>query len=193
MQAIDEARLETDLDYRYKYLAQFIGFTPDDVSAIQMAAPYLGPQIGELVERTYQRLLSNNATARHFIVRQHGFEGQTPSSIEDLTAAHPQIQFRKDHLSRYLMQLMGRSYDAKMVMYLDMVGKMHTPKAGNPQINIPLVQMNAFMGFFADLLVEVIGTLPLDSATQMKTIRAYCKLLWIQNDLITRHYEGKAG
>lgn len=189
MKTIDEARLETDLDYRFKYLAEFIGFTPDDVTAVQMSAPYLGPQIGELVERTYQRLLSYDATARHFVLRQHGFEGPVPHNMAELTATHPQIRFRKDHLSRYLMQLMGRSYDAKMVMYLDMVGKMHTTKAGNTEISIPLVQMNAFMGFFADLLVEVIAGLPLDPATQMKTIRAYCKLLWIQNDLITRHYQ----
>ena len=56
MKAIDESRLETDLEYRYQYLAEFIGFGPDDQTAIQMSAMYLGPMIPELVDATYARL-----------------------------------------------------------------------------------------------------------------------------------------
>lgn len=189
MKTIDEARLESDLDYRYQFLAEFVGFTPEDVAFIQGAAPYLGPSIGELVEKTYTGLLKFDATARHFVPRQHGFTGAVPGGVQDLSKTHPQIQFRKDHLSRYLMQLMGRSYDGKMVLYLDMVGKMHTPKAGNPEIDVPLVQMNALMGLLSDILIEAIAEAPLDPTTQLRTIRAFNKLLWIQNDLITRHYQ----
>lgn len=101
---------------------------------------------------------------------------------------HPQIQFRKEHLSRYFMQLLGRSYDAKMALYLDMVGKIHTPKAGNKEIDVPLVQMNALMGLLADILFRVILQRPSDTATNIQTVRAFQKLLWIQNDFITRHY-----
>ena len=45
--------------------------------------------------------------------------------------SHPQIAFRKEHLARYLAGLVTRPYDGKMVTYLDMVGKIHTEKAGN--------------------------------------------------------------
>ena len=86
------------------------------------------------------------------------------------------------------MQLLGRSYDGKMIQYLDMVGKIHTPKAGNKEIDVPLVQMNALMGLLADSLTDVISQQPLDAATSLRTIRAFQKLLWIQNDFITRHY-----
>ena len=75
MQQVDEAKLETDPQYRYEYLAEFIGFGPDDVKLIQAAAPHIGPRIGELVEKTYEKLLSYDATARHFLPRQHGFDG----------------------------------------------------------------------------------------------------------------------
>lgn len=188
MQSIDEARLETDAQYRYVYLTDFIGFGPEDVALIQGAAPYLGPIVGELVERTYSKLLSFDSTARHFVPRQAGYDGPAPTNIAELTASHPQLQFRKEHLSRYFLQLIGRSYDPKMVLYLDMVGKIHTPAAGNSEIDVPLVQMNALMGLLADILAETIATFPLDPATQMRTLRAFQKLLWIQNDFISRHY-----
>lgn len=193
MQSIDEARLETDPQYRYEYLAEFIGFGPDDASLIQASAPFLGPLIPQLVENTYEKLLSYDATARHFVPRQAGYEGPLPGGVADLVQAHPQIRFRKEHLSRYFMQLLGRSYDAKMIQYLDMVGKMHTPKAGSKEIDVPLVQMNALMGLLADTLTEVISQQPLDAATSLRTLRAFQKLMWIQNDFISRHYQALNG
>ncbi|MCA9045794.1 MAG: protoglobin family protein [Planctomycetaceae bacterium] len=190
MQSIDEARLETDSQYRYEFLAEFIGFGPDDVRQIQSCAMHLGPRIPQLVEATYKKLLGYDATARHFIPRQHGFDGPTPPDLSALTADHPQIQFRKDHLNRYFIALIGRAYDAKMVQYLDMVGKIHTPAAGNKEIDVPLVQMNALMGIISSVLIESISQWPIDADARLRTIQAFNKLLWIQNDFITRHYQG---
>ena len=62
---------------------------------------------------------------------------------------------------------------------------MHTPKAGSKELNVPLVQMNALMGFVSDALVHTILNLP--RPREVATLRAFNKLLWIQNDLITRH------
>lgn len=186
--SIDESRLETDLQYRYDFLAEFIGFGPEDAAAIQQFAPHLGPRIAELVEQTYTKLLAYTATARHFVPRQHGYEGELPVDLSEIDSSHPQIQFRKDHLNRYFMQLIGRSYDAKMVQYLDMVGKIHTPQAGNKQIDVPLVQMNALIGLLSDILMQAVAESPLNSDQKVGTTRAFNKLLWIQNDLITRHY-----
>lgn len=189
MKQIDEQRLETDPVFRFQYLAEFMDFTPADAAAVQAAAQYFGPMIPELVDRTYQRLLSFDATARHFLPRQSGFDGTVPASLTELTQTNAQIQFRKEHLARYLTTLFGRTCDHRLVPYLDMVGKIHTPQAGNREINVPLVQMNAMMGFLADVLLDVLFQLPLDAATLARTTRAISKLLWIQNDFITRHYQ----
>ena len=70
-----------------------------------------------------------------------------------------------------------------------MVGKIHTPKAGSKELNVPLVQMNALMGFVSNALVSTILGLNLDRETEVKTLIAFNKLLWLQNDLITRHYQ----
>lgn len=191
MQCIDEARLETDPQYRFEYLAEFVGFGAEDAALIQASAPFLGPLIPQLVEKTYEKLLRYDATARHFVPRQAGYDGPLPEGVSNLTQSHPQIRFRMEHLSRYFMHLLGRSYDAKMVQYIDMVGKMHTPMAGNKEIDVPLVQMNALMGLLADILTEAISQQPIEPATSLRTLRAFHKLLWIQNDFINRHYSNE--
>lgn len=188
MKQIDEPRLETDLGYRFQYLTEFMGFTEEDIQTIHGGAALLAPLVPALVDAVYAKLISYDATWRHFVPRQDGYTGQTPVDVASLTMDHPQIQFRKQHLARYLEKLVTAPYDGKMVQYLDFVGKMHTHKAGNPHIHVPLVQMNALMGFVADAVnATILGSaLPADAKT--KAVRAFSKLLWLQNDLINRHY-----
>ena len=189
MRTIDEKRLESDTAYRFGYLAEFIGFGEQDIAAIHGSAGHLAPKVAGLVDAVYVKLFDYDATKRHFVPRQQGYEGPTPESIEALTLDHPLIAFRKQHLGRYLEALVTKPYDAKMVSYLDMVGKMHTDKAGNADLQVPLVQMNALMGFVADALTATILGLGLPAEAQARTLRAFGKLLWIQNDLMGRHYQ----
>jgi hypothetical protein len=186
---IDEGRLESDLGYRFGYLAEFMGFTDEDIAAIHASAGKLAPLVPSLVEAVYQKLDDYDATWRHFVPRQFGFEGRLASSVEELTQDDEVIRFRKQHLGRYLASLVTRPYDSKMVSYLDLVGKMHTPKAGSPTLDVPLVQMNALMGFVSDALTATILGLGLERDQEVRTLRAFNKLLWLQNDLINRHYQ----
>jgi hypothetical protein len=189
MKRIAEDLLESNLEYRFSYLAEFIGFGREDVEAIHGAATGLAPLVPSLVDAVYVKLFNYDATKRHFVPRQSGYEGATPESIESLTLDHPLIAFRKQHLGRYLAALVTKPYDGKMVNYLDSVGKIHTPKAGSGDLNVPLVQMNALLGFVSDALTNAIFSMGLERGVEIRTLRAFQKLLWIQNDLITRHYQ----
>jgi hypothetical protein len=186
---IDEARLESDLGYRFGYLAEFMGFGADDAAAIHAAAPALAPLVPALVDAVYEKLYGYDATWRHFVPRQFGYEGAVPASLGETPPDHPMIQYRKSHLGRYLAALVTRPYDGKMVAYLDRVGRIHTDRAGSPEIDVPLVQMNALLGFVADALTATILGLNLERAAEARTLRAFQKLLWLQNDLINRHYQ----
>lgn len=187
MQHVDEARLEADLGYRFQYLAEFMGFGDADVAAIHAAAPQLAPLVPALVDAVYDKLHSYDATWRHFLPPQAGYEGPRAGNLDALTLQHEVIQFRKQHLARYLSTLVTKPYDAKMASYLDRVGKIHTPLAGAKEVDVPLVQMNALLGYVADALANVILGLGLERAVEVRTLRAFGKLLWLQNDLINRH------
>ncbi len=188
MKTIDEPRLETDLGYRFEYLVEFMGFGADDIEAIHAAAAHIEPVVPALVDAVYDKLFSFDATKRHFVPRQSGYEGGVPADMDALSMDHDMIEFRKQHLGRYLTRLVTQPYDCKMVNYLDVVGKMHTPRVGSATLDVPLVQMNALMGFVSDALMSTILGLGLDAATTSRTLTAFNKLLWLQNDLINRHY-----
>jgi len=192
MQKIDEARLESDVAYRFGYLAEFMEFDSDDIDTIHAAAEKLGPIVPALVDAVYVKLFNYDATKRHFVPPQHGYDGELAADVESLALDDDVIEFRKQHLARYLAALVTRPYDLKMVQFLDTVGAMHTPSFGNPKINVPLVQMNALLGFVADALNATILSLELDRETEIRTLRAFNKLLWLQNDLINRHYANAA-
>ena len=192
MKQIDEQKLEDDLGYRFEYLTEFIGLGEDDVAAVLESAEHLAPVVTSLVDAVYDKLHQYDATWRHFVPRQHGYDGDVPTSLEELTPDHPQIEFRKQHLGRYLSRLVTGPYNPKMILYLDMVGKMHTPATGNKDLDVPLVQMNALLGFVADAVTATIFSLEIACEQKQRMIRAFGKLLWVQNDLINRHYANQA-
>ena len=193
MKLIDERRLESDLGYRFEFLTEFMGLDQNDIDAIHGAADSLAPLVPGLVDAVYDKLFAYDATKRHFVPRQSGYEGDVPDDIESLTLDHEMIQFRKQHLGRYLAALVTKPYDGQMVEYLDRVGKIHTPKTGSSKLNVPLVQMNALLGFVSDAILNTILSLGLERSTEVATLRAFNKLLWVQNDLINRHYEPVPG
>lgn len=185
---IDEPRLETDLEYRFGYLTGFMGFGPEDIALIHKAAAHLAPLVPVLVDAVYDKLFSYDSTKRHFLPRQEGYEGPLPADLASITHDHELIKFRKSHLANYLVKLVTAPYDGKLVAYLDLVGKIHTPKAGNKAIDVPLVQMDALMGFVSDALISTLQKLDAPAAERDAMVRAFNKLLWLQNDLIVRHY-----
>src|SRR5262249_35270875 len=76
MTHVDEPRLESDLGYRFEYVAKFVGFGPDDVAVIHGAAPLLAPLVPALVDAVYVKLFEQDATWRHFVPRQSGYTGE---------------------------------------------------------------------------------------------------------------------
>ncbi|QDU61179.1 hypothetical protein Pan216_20330 [Planctomycetes bacterium Pan216] len=188
MRHIDEQRLNTDLEYRYDYLSEFMGFSEDDVDCLHELAQYLAPAVPALVDAVYDKLFEYDATKRHFAVAQHGYDGPLPEGVASLSLDDDVISFRKQHLGTYLAALVTRPYDSKMVTYLDNVGRMHTIKGGRASLQVPLVQMNALLGFVSDALIATLFGLDLDIERKQRMVRAVSKLLWLQNDLINRHY-----
>ncbi|MCZ7645616.1 MAG: protoglobin family protein [Planctomycetota bacterium] len=53
---------------------------------------------------------------------------------------------------------------------------------------MPLIQMNALMGHVRDVPLAALLELDLPAEAKARTIRAFNKLLWVQNDLVVRHY-----
>ncbi|KAF5318916.1 hypothetical protein D9611_013656 [Ephemerocybe angulata] len=199
MKVISEDALK-DFQQRIGYLREFIGFSSEDAEALHAAKPVVAPLVPVVVDAVYEKLLSFSVTAKAFVPRQTGYQGTAPTRLGDLSQEHPQIKFRKDFLARYLVKLVTMDYnDLSSWEYLDKVGLMHTGNAGfahrekKPPLRVEYMHCAILLGYVEDILVNAVLTHPdLDDATKTAVLRAFNKIVWIQNDLFARHYIAEA-
>lgn len=77
-------------------------------------------------------------------------------------------------------------------MHTGLPGFKHRVK--KPELKVDYIHMSALLGFVEDIVVgAVLGMDEIDLAMKGKVIRAFNKVLWIQNDLMARHYISKEG
>lgn len=188
MEHVDETRLQHEAEYRSEFLLKFIGFGPDDRQAIQAVGPALEPFVPHFVDGMYHKLLSYDVTGRFFLERHEGYGGQVPPSLEGLSTGHELVVFRKARLAVYLGTLLAGELDSEVISYLDRVGRMHTALSGSPRLHVPPLYISAMLAFLADAIQATIARQDhLEAEVRFRAIRAYCKLFWLQNDLLTRH------
>ena len=191
MQHVDERRLEEDVEYRFRYVADYIGFGEEDERAIREAAPLTVPLVPKLVDAAYEAFHRYDATWRHFLARQQGkadFGASLERRLKELTPDHAMVRTRKHSLGRYFVRLMTAPYDAAMIQYMDAMGRIHKAETHRSRLDVPIVHMNAFMGQVADATFALVRGLGLEPDREHALIRAYSKVYWLQNDLVSRHY-----
>jgi len=172
---------------RFKYVCAFIGFTNEDIATIKGSVEAVAPLVPTIVDAVYNKLFSFDVTKQYFILRNDQYTSKVENQSGELTINSEQIKFRKDMLSKYLVKLVTAEYDDKFVEYLDHVGKVHT-KAKNKHQTIDYIHINALLGYVEDIILNAIMKMKIEDELKTKLVRAFNKLLWIQNDLFARHY-----
>lgn len=185
---VDENRLDSDLNYRFWYVAEFIDFSEDDANTINRIGPAILPRIPEMVDTVFEKLFSYDATIRHVLPWQSFDSKGDGEEFRDVRVDREVVDYQKNQLAEYLETLVTSDCDEEMVVFLDNIGRYYTPKLQNSKINVPHVQMNVLLGLIADIVKSAVYELMLDRETEIRTIRAFSKLLWIQSDLVSRHY-----
>ncbi|KAI9821588.1 MAG: hypothetical protein M1832_003262 [Thelocarpon impressellum] len=187
-----------NLPDRVNYLKRFLQFTDADGAAIRASKPVIAPLLPAVLDSVYGKLLSYDITASPFAPHQPGYDGPGAEDGQKLSLDDPQIRFRQHFLKGYFVTLVSNddwSDWSKFWAYLDRVGTMHTGEGGGgererrPDLRVDFVHTNALLGFVGDMIIaSVFDADGLDLATKKAVIRAFNKLLWIQNDLFARHY-----
>ncbi|OMH80437.1 hypothetical protein AX774_g4615 [Zancudomyces culisetae] len=197
MKHIDEKLLETDLVYRFGYVAEHIGFTEDDRKAILAVSSFLAPLAKPITDAVYSKLFQFDTTKKYFVVRHDGFSGKLADSLEELKVDDEIIRFRKNMLAKYVGKIINFEINKEFVMYIDWVGKIHTDTPDKKsKINVDYIHCNALLGYVNAALMEIINSAGPDSGLteeqKFKACLAFTKLLWIQNDSFSRYYIDKA-
>jgi len=188
-------RARRSLADRVAYLKAFLGFTSEDATALHAAKPVVAPLIPTVLDAVYAKLLSFDVTASSLAPRNTEYEGETVKSVEELKLDSPQIVFRKDFLKNYLVKLVTADYDSEKIWaYMDQVGVMHTGLPGfkhrenMPELRVEYIHIGLLLGYVVDILLSAVLGADLDVATKTAVLKAFNKVVWIQNDLFSRHY-----
>ncbi len=169
---IDEARLDQDVEYRFSYLAEFMGLTEHERALVRAARPALRERLDTIVGLIGEAMLARPEMVRHFV------SGDAP----------PNRDILEGHLRSWIEGLVSLARDPSLPGWMDRVGAAHRADSGDPSVDVPRVQMNALLGLLSDLVQGEIARLDLPAPRRFEIARAFSKLLWLQNDMIQRHY-----
>jgi Protoglobin len=107
----DDDSLYKNLQERVRYLTHFIGFTDQDVEALNDFQPILLPIVDQLVDNVYHQLFRFDITKQVFMPRKGGEEGRMMSDLHDLALDAPQIEMRKKTFAVYMRKLVTSDYN----------------------------------------------------------------------------------
>ncbi|KAJ1895534.1 hypothetical protein LPJ66_004536 [Kickxella alabastrina] len=193
MQTIDHDRLYTDLQYRFDYVSQFVGFSKRDQELIQLSGTVVGGLVPTIVDAVYDKLSNYDLTWNHFAQEQEGLQlkqDEASKQANQVTMGSEVITFRKTMLTKYLKKLVTAEWNLSYLKYLDWVGHIHTTTPlKKSTINVEYIHINALFGYVAAV---VVGTLQKcdewDEEVRDDIVNAYNKFFWVQNDLFARYY-----
>ncbi|KAF9262300.1 hypothetical protein L218DRAFT_945405 [Marasmius fiardii PR-910] len=199
-QEIDEKLLRNHLPSRIAYVTDFLNFGTNDAEAIKEVAPLVNSIIPSMVDGMYAKLFEFDITKKVFMQRNEGFAGDLPKRLEDLTLDSSQIIFRKVFMKSWARRVLTADYSSDGTWaYMDKVGVMHTGASpfkhqqalGIPPLNVPYRDCALMLGHVLELLQTSIFSLPdskLALHRKIAAVNAITKVIWIQNDLFSRHY-----
>ena len=203
MQHIPSSSLAT-LESRLSYTLSFLSFDPStDGAAIHASAPLLTPLIPTLLDGIYTKLLTYDITAASFLPKLgHELDASSssaPSSPQELSLQHPHIRRQMSFLRGYITRIAGNedwSPESPLWGYMDKVAAMHTGEPGfkyrakRPELRVEFVHLGLLLGWVGDMIVGAVMALEgvVDLQTKAAVVRAWSKVLWVQNDLFGRYY-----
>ncbi|KAJ2889933.1 hypothetical protein IWW38_004412 [Coemansia aciculifera] len=196
---IERDRLFTDIQYRFDYVSQFIGFTETDQEYIRKSAPVVGGLVPTIVDAVYDKLANYDVTWGHFSQDQDGMpqDRESPAMCSRNSSDEPPVEmnsevikFRKVMLTKYLKKLVTSEWNLSYLKYLDWVGHIHTTtplKKSN--INVDYIHCNALFGYLSGAITGILSKCDeWDEDTRDGIVNAYVKFFWVQNDMFSKYY-----
>ena len=166
-----------DWPARMQQMADFMGFTDDDLALVRASGPILLDHAEELTAAVYDHFLQFPATARFFL---------TPEGEIDRT----RLDRRKHSLARWLRNSIDFQLDEQFPVFLLAMGVVHS----NPSLergylgSVPARFMIGTMSFAQTAIASVLSEDMDDPAQVLRTSVAWNKLLMLQLDVLLAGY-----
>ena len=161
----------------FRYLAEFIGFTPDDAETIRRTKPIIEKHVGEIVDKFYEHLLRYPPTRKVFL--------KPDGSIDE-----PYLELRMRHQANFWLRTAQGVFDDEYASYIDYVGKAHTSRGADPHVYIAERYVIGQVGFISHALNEALSKelRHVDEDFELRAIDAWHKLMMLLLELLSRAY-----
>ena len=166
-----------DWPARMRQMADFVGFTDDDLELVRASGPILLDKADDLTSAVYDHFLQFPPTARFFMTP----EGE----IDQL-----RLDRRKHSLARWLRNSIDFQLDEQFPVFLLAMGVVHS----NPSLergylgSVPARFMIGTMSFAQTAIAGVLNEELDDPDRVLKTSMAWNKLLMLQLDVLLAGY-----
>lgn len=188
IKTVDEAALETDVVYRFRYVRDFVGLTSSDIEAIRESSQLLREKTPQLADSLLMKLMETDETMRFFVPTDAARNVRRSASSQKLTPDHPRVLEIRRNIIEFLDELVSGNYeDEAFARKLDEIGATHA-RTDRADAKVPIMQINAMMGFLSDRLMAKARSLGLPHDREVALITALQKMIWIQMNMMARHY-----
>jgi nitrite reductase/ring-hydroxylating ferredoxin subunit len=174
---IPDPRRVQDAGQYFHYMAQFVGFTPDDSSAIRQSALVVEKHLPAIIGRFYTNLLQYPPTRKFFLKRDGSLD-------EDY------LQLRMFHQANFWRRAAGGEYDDEFAHFVDYVGRAHTSHGADPRLYIAERYVIGMVGFVQHAIIEALHRElhEYDPDLQLRASKAWNKLCMVILEMLARAY-----
>ena len=161
----------------FRYMAEYVGFTPADVTAIRQTQAIIAKHLPDIVSDFYTHLLRYPLTRKLFL---HA----------DGTLNEPYLLLRMRHLSNFWLRTAEGVYDDAYASYVDYIGRAHTSHGADPNIYVPERYVIGQVGMIQHAISRAISSelRDQDDDLEFRAVEAWDKLMMVLLEMLARAY-----
>jgi nitrite reductase/ring-hydroxylating ferredoxin subunit len=161
----------------FRYMAEFVGFDKNQADAVYESRFIIEKYIPEIVGQFYIHLLRYPPTRRFFLNK-------------DGSINHEYVQMRMQHLSHFWRRTAYGPYDDEYARYIDYVGRAHTRRGADPNIDIAERYVIGQVGFVQHAISEALSKEihAIDPEWEMRALRGWNLLMMVILEMLARVY-----
>ena len=161
----------------FQYMADFIGLSKEDVSAIQQPASIIEHHLPEIVAKFYSHLLRYPPTRKFFLKKDGSIDQEY-------------VELRMRHLTNFWLHAAKGNFDDEFARYIDYVGRAHTSHGADPKIYIAERYVIGQVGFMQHAISEAITSdlRHVNEDLETAAIEAWDRLIMVILEMLARAY-----
>lgn len=170
-------RAAQDAGEYFRTMAHFVGFDAQQTEAIYESRYIIEKHIPEIVSEFYIHLLRYPPTRQFFL-----------SPDGSLNTEY--VQMRMQHLANFWRRTAYGPYDDQYARYIDYVGRAHTQRGADPNIDIAERYVIGQIGFMQHSISEALSRElhPIDPAWEIRALKAWNLLMMVLLEMLARVY-----